>query len=149
MGFDTYYEIPVVSMIAEDQQQLSRFLDQGKTVRLKINVQNKVSSGPVDSANVVGEIRGTGLIAAMELVADSGRLRSIEVTEINPIFDQGNRTAELAVELSEFFADREAIECLAGPLRTVVQDAPATVGDDYEIVLRLGRAGARLATIGA
>ncbi len=36
---------------------------------------------------------------AMELVADSGRLRSIEVTEINPIFDQGNRTAELAVEL--------------------------------------------------
>jgi carboxypeptidase Q len=59
MGFDTYYEIPVVSMIAEDQQQIDRFLDQGKTVRLKINVQNKVSSGPVDSANVVGEIRGS------------------------------------------------------------------------------------------
>jgi hypothetical protein len=59
MGFDTYYEIPVVSMIAEDQQQLGRFVDQGKTVRLKINVQNRVSSGPVASANVVGEIRGT------------------------------------------------------------------------------------------
>jgi len=59
MGFDTYYEIPVVSMIAEDQQQLERFLDQGKTVRLKIDVQNRVSSGPVDSANVVGEIRGS------------------------------------------------------------------------------------------
>src|ERR1051326_7689434 len=59
MGFDTYYEIPVVSMIAEDQMQLERFLDQGKTVRLNINVQNKVSSGPVDSANVVGEIRGS------------------------------------------------------------------------------------------
>jgi Zn-dependent M28 family amino/carboxypeptidase len=59
MGFDTYYEIPVVSMIAEDQQQLGRFLDQGKTVRLNINVQNKVTSGPVDTANVVGEIRGT------------------------------------------------------------------------------------------
>src|SRR6476469_2785165 len=59
MGFDTYYEIPVVSMIAEDQQQLERFLDQGKPVRLKINVQNRVTSGPVDSANVVGEIRGT------------------------------------------------------------------------------------------
>jgi carboxypeptidase Q len=58
MGFDTYYEIPVVSMIAEDQQQIDRFLNQGKTVRLKINVQNKVS-GPVDSANVVGEIRGS------------------------------------------------------------------------------------------
>jgi carboxypeptidase Q len=59
MGFDTYYEIPVVSMIAEDQQQLDRFLDQGKTVRIQINVQNKISSGPVDTANVVGEIRGS------------------------------------------------------------------------------------------
>jgi carboxypeptidase Q len=59
MGFDTYYEIPVVSMIAEDQQQIGRFLDQGKSVRVKINVQNRVTTGPVDSANVVGEIRGT------------------------------------------------------------------------------------------
>jgi Zn-dependent M28 family amino/carboxypeptidase len=58
MGFDTYYEIPAVSMIAEDQQLIGRFLDQGKTVRIKINVQNRVSSGPVDSANVIGEIRG-------------------------------------------------------------------------------------------
>ena len=59
MGFDTYYDIPVVSMIAEDQQQLQRFVDQGKNVRVKIDVQNRVTSGPVDSANVVGEIRGT------------------------------------------------------------------------------------------
>jgi len=59
MGFDTYYEIPVVSMIAEDQQQIGRFLDKGKPVRMLINVQNRVTSGPVDSANVVGEIRGT------------------------------------------------------------------------------------------
>jgi Zn-dependent M28 family amino/carboxypeptidase len=59
MGFDTYYEIPVVSMIAEDEQQLERFLDQGKTVHMKFNVQNRVTSGAVDSANVVGEIRGT------------------------------------------------------------------------------------------
>jgi carboxypeptidase Q len=59
MGFNTYYEVPVVSMIAEDQQQLDRFIDQGKTVRMKINVQNAVTSGPVDSANVVGEIRGS------------------------------------------------------------------------------------------
>src|SRR6185312_12943371 len=59
MGFDTYYDIPIVSMVAEDQQQLERVVDQGKTVRLKIDVQNKVTSGPVDSANVVGEIRGS------------------------------------------------------------------------------------------
>ena len=59
LGFDAYFEIPVVSMIAEDQQQLERFLDQGKNLRMKIDVQNKVTSGPVDSANVVGEIRGS------------------------------------------------------------------------------------------
>lgn len=59
MGYNAYFEIPVVSMIAEDQEQLERFLDQGKTVRMKINVQNKVTSGPVESANVVGEIRGS------------------------------------------------------------------------------------------
>ncbi|MDE3102406.1 MAG: arginase [Chloroflexota bacterium] len=36
---------------------------------------------------------------AMEMLAASGRLRSIEVAEVNPILDRGNRTAELAVEL--------------------------------------------------
>jgi carboxypeptidase Q len=59
LGFDAYYDIPVVSMAAEDQEQLERYLDRGKTVRLKINVQNRATDGPLDSANVVGEIRGT------------------------------------------------------------------------------------------
>lgn len=36
---------------------------------------------------------------AMEMVADSGLLRSMDVVEVNPILDQENRTAELAVEL--------------------------------------------------
>ena len=36
---------------------------------------------------------------AMEIVASAGVLGSIEVTETNPILDEGNRTAELAVEL--------------------------------------------------
>ena len=58
LGFDTYYEIPVVSLSAEDQLQLERFLDQGKTVRLKLDVQNHITNGPVPSANVIGEIRG-------------------------------------------------------------------------------------------
>jgi carboxypeptidase Q len=59
LGFDTYFEVPVVSMAAEDQEQLERYLARGKSVRLKINVQNRVTDGPVQSANVVGEIRGT------------------------------------------------------------------------------------------
>jgi carboxypeptidase Q len=59
LGFNTYYDIPVVSMAAEDQKQLERYLDHGKTVRLKINVQNRVTDGAVETANVVGDIRGT------------------------------------------------------------------------------------------
>jgi len=59
LGFDTYYDIPVVSMAAEDQEQIERYIERGKSVRLKINVQNRVTEGPVPSANVVGEIRGT------------------------------------------------------------------------------------------
>jgi carboxypeptidase Q len=59
LGFDTYYDIPVVSMAAEDQEQLERYLDRGKTVRLKIDVQNRVTDGAVETANVVGDIRGT------------------------------------------------------------------------------------------
>ena len=59
LGFNTYFDIPVVSMAAEDQQQLERYLAHGKTVRLKINVQNRATDGAVESANVVGDIRGT------------------------------------------------------------------------------------------
>jgi len=36
---------------------------------------------------------------AMEIIADSGRMLSMEVVEVNPVIDEVNRTAELAVEL--------------------------------------------------
>jgi len=36
---------------------------------------------------------------ALELVAESGLVRSLEVVEVNPILDRENQTAELAVEL--------------------------------------------------
>ena len=37
---------------------------------------------------------------AMEIIADSARMRSFEVAEVNPILDSGNQTANLAVELA-------------------------------------------------
>ena len=37
----------------------------------------------------------------MEMIADSGRLASLDVMELNPAFDMRNRTAELAVDLIE------------------------------------------------
>jgi len=36
---------------------------------------------------------------AMELIADSGKLSSLELMEVNPILDHMNATAELGVEL--------------------------------------------------
>ena len=37
---------------------------------------------------------------AMELVAESGLMTSLEIVEVNPILDRGNETAALAVELA-------------------------------------------------
>jgi arginase len=37
---------------------------------------------------------------AMELVAESGLLGSLEIVEVNPILDRQNATASLAVELA-------------------------------------------------
>lgn len=37
----------------------------------------------------------------MEMIADSGRLASLDIVELNPILDKRNRTAKLAVDLVE------------------------------------------------
>ncbi len=37
---------------------------------------------------------------AMEIIADSGRMLSFELVEVNPVIDEVNRTAELAVQLA-------------------------------------------------
>jgi len=37
----------------------------------------------------------------MEMIADTGRLGSLDIVEVNPALDQGNRTAELTVDLVE------------------------------------------------
>lgn len=58
LGFAEDFAIPVVDMTREDQGQLERFLEAGRTVRLRVNVQNAFTNGPVESANVVGEIVG-------------------------------------------------------------------------------------------
>jgi arginase len=36
---------------------------------------------------------------AMEMICDSGKMVSLEVVEVNPVIDEANRTADLAVEL--------------------------------------------------
>jgi arginase len=45
----------------------------------------------------------------METIADSGKLMSLDVVEINPILDVGNRTARIAVELIESLLGKSII----------------------------------------
>jgi arginase len=58
---------------------------------------------PVDAPGVGTPVRGGATYReahlAMEILADHGRLLSFEIVEINPVLDEHNRTAELAVEL--------------------------------------------------
>jgi hypothetical protein len=58
LGFSADFNIPVLSLTTEDQNQLERFLDSGKKVHVRLNVHNTFSDGPVETANAVGEIRG-------------------------------------------------------------------------------------------
>ena len=58
---------------------------------------------PEDAPGVGTPVRGGATYReahlAMEILADHGRLLSFEVVEVNPVIDEHNRTAELAVEL--------------------------------------------------
>jgi carboxypeptidase Q len=58
LGFDADFDVPVLSMTAEDQGQLERFVARGITPLVRFNVQNTFTNGPAETANVVGEIRG-------------------------------------------------------------------------------------------
>ncbi len=52
-------DIPVVSLANEQEELISRILDSGKPVRIRLNIQNEFSYGPVQSGNIAGEIRGS------------------------------------------------------------------------------------------
>lgn len=59
---------------------------------------------PEDAPGVGTPVRGGATYReahlAMEIVADHGGLVSLEIVEVNPVLDERNRTAELAVELA-------------------------------------------------
>lgn len=59
---------------------------------------------PEDAPGVGTPVRGGATYReahlAMEILADHGRLVSFEIVEVNPVIDEHNRTAELAVELA-------------------------------------------------
>ena len=58
-----------------------------------------------EDAPGVGDVRPGGATyreahLAMEIIADHGRMISLDIVEVNPVIDEYNRTAELAVELA-------------------------------------------------
>ena len=59
---------------------------------------------PEDAPGVGTPVRGGATYReahlAMEILADHGRMLSFEIVEVNPVIDEHNRTAELAVELT-------------------------------------------------
>ena len=59
---------------------------------------------PEDAPGVGTPVRGGATYReahlAMEVIADHARMSSFEIVEVNPVIDEHNRTAELAVELA-------------------------------------------------
>ncbi|MBV9072665.1 MAG: arginase, partial [Acidobacteria bacterium] len=59
---------------------------------------------PEDAPGVGTPVRGGATYReahlAMEIIADHGRMTSLEIVEVNPVIDEHNRTATLAVELA-------------------------------------------------
>jgi len=59
---------------------------------------------PEDAPGVGTPVRGGATYReahlAMEIIADHGHMLSLEIVEVNPVIDEHNRTADLAVELA-------------------------------------------------
>lgn len=59
---------------------------------------------PEDAPGVGTPVRGGATYReahlAMEMIADSGKMLSFELVEVNPVIDEHNRTAELGVQLA-------------------------------------------------
>jgi len=58
----------------------------------------------------------------MEMIADTGRLGSLDIVELNPAFDVRNRTATLAVDLVESLFGKSTLMRRRGQSR----DRPGT-----------------------
>jgi carboxypeptidase Q len=79
LGFAADFAIPFGELPREDQGQIERYLLTGKIVRVHVNIQNQFTDGPVESANVVGEI--VGREHPEEVVVIGGHLDSWDLSE--------------------------------------------------------------------
>jgi arginase len=94
-------DIDRVGMMAVMKDAINDASDNGNN---KIHVSLDLDLvDPSDAPGVGTPVRGGATYReahlAMEMIHESGLMRSLEVVEVNPILDQQNATAELAVEL--------------------------------------------------
>jgi len=136
---------------AEAQAVLSMVQDETRRLRLA-DVVAAVDDGQVEGADA------DALAELLELGLSTGRVRAIYGPEGEQAALALFRRLPLGKELTQSARDlNEALGALEG--RTIEKISVNAVGpgeygvtistEDYEVVLRLGRAGARLATIGA
>jgi len=77
----------------------TRSVDAGERGNIERAGVTAITRAPGVGTPVRGGLTYREAQLAMEMLASSGKLASIEVAEVNPVLDQGNRTAQLAVEL--------------------------------------------------
>jgi len=97
----TMREVDERGMRACMQEALARATDgtAGFVVSLDIDVVDPQDAPGVGSP-VLGGITYREAHLAMEMIADTGKMLSLEVVEINPVIDIHNKTAQLGVELT-------------------------------------------------
>ena len=97
----TMRELDERGMRACMQEALARATDgtAGFVVSLDIDVVDPQDAPGVGSP-VLGGITYREAHLAMEMIADTGKMLSLEVVEINPVIDIHNKTAQLGVELT-------------------------------------------------
>jgi hypothetical protein len=136
---------------AEAQAVLAMVQDHGRRARLA-DVVAAVDEGRI------GEDDADALAEVLELGLQTGRIRSLYGPEGEQAALGLYRRLPAGRELAQSARDlNEALEALEG--RTIERVSVSAVGPgeygvtistpDFELVLRLGKAGARLATIGA
>lgn len=101
--------VTVFTMRDIDERGMSRVMESALTIATegtdRLHVSLDMDAVDPETAPGVGTPKPGGLTyreahLALEMVNDSGRLGSMDVVEVNPILDEGNRTAELGVELA-------------------------------------------------
>jgi carboxypeptidase Q len=141
LGFDEDFTLPVVSMTAEDQSQLERLLERGITPRARINVQNTFSNGPVESANVVGEIRGTehpeqifvagGHLDSWDLAegtTDNGSGTSVVLAAADAIVRSGERPRR-TIRFVLFTGEEQGLDGSVAYIKQHKEELPNHLGD--------------------